>query len=125
MKPCKICGVLFTPKGKKLVTCGNQKCVRKNSGSYVKVGFVPIDHKGFENLVRRVRSSLSSKSIVTVIYIIDEGFKVIKSVNKTTEWLLESGNAISVGSYVKGVPTLDLIEDFVFTADQIASGELK
>jgi hypothetical protein len=123
MRNCKICNTEFRPKAITAVTCGKHKCVRANSGSYVKKGFVPIDHKGFETLIRRVRSSLSSAPLVTVIYILGQGFKVVKSINKTTEWMLDTGEALKVGDYVKSVPTLYLIEDFVDMVDEVTSME--
>jgi len=122
MKNCKVCNTEFK-KADRFVTCGKKSCVRKNSGTYVKTGFVPIDQKGFESLIRRVRSSLSGAPLVTVIYIIGKGFKVVKSINKTTEWLLESGEARKVGSYVKSVPTEYLIDDFVEMVNEIKNVE--
>jgi hypothetical protein len=84
-----------------------------------------IDHKGFESLVRRVRSSLSAVPDVTVVYVKGVGFKVFKSIKESMAELIESGEAIKVNNYTKSVPTEYLIEDFVFMTDQIAAGELK
>ena len=123
MKNCKVCKVEFTPKSDRFVTCGDYMCIRKNSGAYVKINFKRIDHKGFESLVRRVRSSLSVSPLVTVIYVKEEGFKVLKSITDHTAKLLDLGYAVKVGDYVKSVPTQYLIEDFVDMVDEIALGE--
>jgi hypothetical protein len=125
MKKCKVCKEKFQPLRSRQITCGKQICIRKNSGAYVKKEVNLIDHKGFESLVRRVRSSLSAVPDVTVIYVKGVGFKVFKSIKESMAELIESGEAIKVNNYTKSVPTEYLIEDFVFMTDQIAAGELK
>ena len=124
MKICKVCKVKFTPPKITSVTCGDPVCVAENSGTYVKVGFVPIDHKGFENLVRRVRSSLSGSPDVTVVYVKYEGFKVLKAIKKGMQKKINSGDAVVVNNYSMSVPTEYLIEDFVDTINEMVKVKL-
>ena len=120
---CKVCETEFEPLRTRFVTCGEKSCIRKNSGAYVKKEVVLIDHKGFENLVRRVRSSLSAVPVVTVVYVKGVGFKVFKSIKESMAELIESGDAVMVNNYAKSVPTEYLIDDFVDMVDEIINME--
>ena len=123
MKNCKVCETELEPLRAKFVTCGEKSCIKSNSGAYAKKKGDLIDHKGFESLVRRVRSSLSAVPVVTVVYVKGVGFKVFRRIKESMAELIESGEAVTVNNYSKGVPTEYLIDDFVDMVDEITNME--
>ncbi|PHS60944.1 MAG: hypothetical protein COB12_12510 [Flavobacterium sp.] len=91
----------------------------------VKRGPKPKDLKGFDDLIKRVRSTISRNTTVSVVYVKNEGFKVVTKIRDYMQSLIDSDFAILVGVYQKGVLAQHLVEDFVFITDQVATGEIK
>lgn len=90
-----------------------------------KKGPKPLDKKGFEGVIARVRASLSRSPTATVVYVKGKGFKVVTVVKEYMQSLIDAGLAVVVGVYQKGVIAQYLVEDFVFMTDQIAMGKFK
>ena len=88
----------------------------------VKRGPVPVDQKGFDKLVGSVRSAFYRQPTASVIYVKGKGFKVVTKVSDYMQEKIDTGEAITVGLYQKGVSVEDLVEDFVFMTDSIAAG---
>jgi len=93
-----------------------------NIYSAVNRGPVPVDMKGFDDLIRRVKAAISRMPLATVIYVKEKGFKVVTKISPNMQDQIDTNSAITVGFYRKGVPTEDLVEDFVFMTDKIAEG---
>ena len=91
----------------------------------LKRGPKPQDLRGFDDLIKRVRASISRSPTVSVIYVKGKGFKVVTKVREYMQSLIDAGLAVVVGVYQKGVLAQHLVEDFVFMTDQIAMGEFK
>ncbi len=87
-----------------------------------KRGPKPMDMKGYQKLVFRVRSSIAREPTAHVIYVKDKGFKVVTKIREHMGNQIEAGLAVIVGVYKTGVLSQHLVDDFEFIERQIELG---
>ena len=77
------------------------------------------DYKGFEDIVKKVKDAIYKHGKTQVLYIKAVGFVVRRTISEKNQNLIDEGKAELVCSYVRGVTTEHIVDDCIWTLDEM------